>query len=107
MTSTNNGQANENPENAENVLKKPRRILKPRLKFDFAQLFENEKGIKILYQNLDKVKVKDSRSIGESLNNLMSVYKNWHFQLFPKNDFELFTNNIVKLGMKKPGFVNN
>ena len=79
--------------------------MKPRIKFDHQHLFENEKGIKLLYDNINNFNFKNSKSFGENLDNLMKIYKNWHFQLFPKNDFDLFTNKVVDLGGKKSGVV--
>lgn len=84
---------------------KKKRVMKPRLKFDFTQCFENEKGIRLLYDNTIKLKVKDSNLPKDNLNNIMQIYKNWHFQLFPKYDFELFTNRLIDLGHKKSGQV--
>ena len=57
----------------------------------------------MLYDNMNKLNIKKDEK--QNLSNLMKIYKNWHFMLFPKYDFEFFTNKIVDLGKKAPAKV--
>lgn len=58
----------------------------------------SEKGLKLLYNAARDFKVKDAGK--KDLNRLMSLYRDWHFQLASRMTFENFLKKCRMLGAK-------
>lgn len=83
-----------------------------RIKFDENLLLFSENGIKKLYDEMEKFEEKLKKHVisfpipnqersDYDLNNLMNIYKSWHFSLFSKVDFDYFINKLHSLGSKQ------
>lgn len=74
---------------------------KQKLKLDEKVLLYNENGLKKYYETI-KATTFDSKSDDSNLNKLTTLFRNWHFMLFPSYDVDFFTNKLVTLGDKPP-----
>ena len=71
-----------------------------RLKLDDKTLLYSENGMKKYYEIITSYNFsnKDNK---KNLDQLTSLFRNWHFLLFPNYDVDYFTNKLIDLG-KKP-----
>lgn len=79
---------------------------KPMLKFNAEFLMENPYGLKKLYKSavIDKEKNLNLKGPGHEISDLrkvMNVYKNWHYEAYPKLEFSYFAERLQKLGTDK------
>ena len=74
---------------------------KQKLKLDEKVLLYNDNGLKKYYETI-KATTFDSKSDDSNLNKLTTLFRNWHFMLFPSYDVDFFTNKLVTLGDKPP-----
>ena len=101
----NNNENNNNKEN--NVLTeeikegKKSKIQSQRLKLDDKTLLYSENGLKKYYEAITSTNFNSSDN-EKNLNKLITLFRNWHFLLFPNYDMEFFMNKLVDLGKKAP-----
>ena len=74
---------------------------KQKLKLDEKVLLYSDNGLKKYYETI-KATTFDSKSDDSNLNKLTTLFRNWHFMLFPSYDVDFFTNKLVTLGDKPP-----
>ncbi|GBM48530.1 TIMELESS-interacting protein [Araneus ventricosus] len=100
-------QENVNNENAENeaaVPEKvpvPKRVVKPRLKFNPERLC-GKKGLPVLVDHFKDVKFKGKGHEKENLKKLLTTLELWTHRLFPSMKFEDCLRQIEHLGKKRP-----
>ncbi|CAL1266137.1 unnamed protein product [Larinioides sclopetarius] len=95
---------NENTENETAVPEKvpvPKRVLKPRLKFNPERLC-GKKGIPVLVDHFKDVKFKGKGHEKEDLKKLLTTLELWTHRLFPSMKFEDCLRQIEHLGKKRP-----
>ena len=103
----NNDKNNQKKTNSKNLSENTKiKVKRQLLKLDDKILLDSENGIKRLYTNVMKTDFKSSNNI-KNLNKLMNLYKNWHFELFPKYEFELFLSKVNDIGLKGSGKVKS
>lgn len=76
------------------------------IKFDPDYLVDNTNGLKRLYKHfvIDADKNLQFKGKGHEisdLNKVMKVYKNWHFEAYPKLEFSYFAERLHKHGADK------
>ena len=93
-----NNENNENNEDTKNKEKIKEKV--QRLKLDDKTLLYSENGMKKYYEIITSFNFsnKDNK---KNLDQLTSLFRNWHFLLFPNYDVDYFTNKLIDLG-KKP-----
>ena len=91
----------ENNENNEEDSKNKEKIKEKvqRLKLDDKTLLYSENGMKKYYEIITSYNFsnKDNK---KNLDQLTSLFRNWHFLLFPNYDVDFFTNKLIDLGKK-------
>ena len=105
----NNNNENNNKDNKENnnlnneEIKegKKSKIQSIRLKLDDKTLLYSENGLKKYYEAITSTNFNSSDN-EKNLNKLITLFRNWHFLLFPNYDMEFFMNKLVDLGKKAP-----
>ena len=81
--------------------KEPKKKIE-RLKLDAKTLLYNrDSGLRRYYEEITKTEFK-SKDVTKNLDKLISITRNWHFMLFPKYDFDYFTNKLIALGKQAP-----
>ena len=81
--------------------KEPKKKIE-RLKLDAKTLLYNrDSGLRRYYEEITKAEFK-SKDVTKNLDKLISLTRNWHFMLFPKYDFDYFTNKLIALGKQAP-----
>ena len=81
--------------------KEPKKKIE-RLKLDAKTLLYNrDSGLRRYYEEITKAEFK-SKDVTKNLDKLISLTRNWHFMLFPKYDFDYFTNKLISLGKQGP-----
>ena len=105
--SNNNNNTNENNKKETNILNeeikegKKSKIQSSRLKLDDKTLLYSENGLKKYYEAITSTNFNSSDN-EKNLNKLITLFRNWHFLLFPNYDMEFFVNKLVDLGKKAP-----
>ena len=89
-----NNENNEDTKNKEKIKEKVQR-----LKLDDKTLLYSENGMKKYYEIITSYNFsnKDNK---KNLDQLTSLFRNWHFLLFPNYDVDFFTNKLIDLGKK-------
>ena len=73
-----------------------------RLKLDAKTLLYNrDSGLRKYYEVITNTEFK-SKDVTKNLDKLINITRNWHFMLFPKYDFDYFTNKLISLGKQAP-----
>ena len=81
--------------------KEPKKKIE-RLKLDAKTLLYNrDNGLRKYYEVITNTQFKD-KDVTKNLDKLISITRNWHFMLFPKYDFDYFTNKLISLGKQPP-----
>ncbi len=91
---------NENNEEDSNNKEKIKEKVQ-RLKLDDKTLLYSENGMKKYYDIITSTNFNDPDN-KNNLDKLTSLFRNWHFLLFPNYDMEFFVNKLVDLGKKAP-----
>ena len=105
--SNNNNKTTENNKKETNILNeeikegKKSKIQSSRLKLDDKTLLYSENGLKKYYEAITSTNFNSSDN-EKNLNKLITLFRNWHFLLFPNYDMEFFVNKLVDLGKKAP-----
>ena len=106
-SNNNNNNTNENNKKENNILNeeikegKKSKIQSSRLKLDDKTLLYSENGLKKYYEAITSTNFNSSDN-EKNLNKLITLFRNWHFLLFPNYDMEFFVNKLVDLGKKAP-----
>ena len=107
INESNNNNTNENNKKENNILNeeikegKKSKIQSSRLKLDDKTLLYSENGLKKYYEAITSTNFNSSDN-EKNLNKLITLFRNWHFLLFPNYDMEFFVNKLVDLGKKAP-----
>ena len=107
INESNNKNTNENNKKENNILNeeikegKKSKIQSSRLKLDDKTLLYSENGLKKYYEAITSTNFNSSDN-EKNLNKLITLFRNWHFLLFPNYDMEFFVNKLVDLGKKAP-----
>ena len=107
INESNNNNTNENNKKETNILNeeikegKKSKIQSSRLKLDDKTLLYSENGLKKYYEAITSTNFNSSDN-EKNLNKLITLFRNWHFLLFPNYDMEFFVNKLVDLGKKAP-----
>ena len=64
-------------------------------------LYNRESGLRKYYEVITNTQFKE-KDVTKNLDKLISITRNWHFMLFPKYDFDYFTNKLISLGKQPP-----
>ena len=64
-------------------------------------LYNRDKGLRKYYEVITNTEFKD-KDVTKNLGKLIDITRNWHFMLFPKYDFDYFTNKLISLGKQPP-----
>ena len=81
--------------------KEPKKKIE-RLKLDAKTLLYNrDSGLRKYYEVITNTQFKD-KDVTKNLDKLINITRNWHFMLFPKYDFDYFTNKLISLGKQPP-----
>ena len=64
-------------------------------------LYNRDNGLRKYYDVITNTEFK-SKDVTKNLDKLINITRNWHFMLFPKYDFDYFTNKLINLGKKAP-----
>ena len=81
--------------------KEPKKKIE-RLKLDAKTLLYNrDSGLRKYYEVVTNTEFKD-KDVTKNLGKLIDITRNWHFMLFPKYDFDYFTNKLISLGKQPP-----
>ena len=81
--------------------KEPKKKIE-RLKLDAKTLLYNrDSGLRKYYEVITNTEFK-SKDVKKNLDKLINITRNWHFMLFPKYDFDYFTNKLISLGKQAP-----
>ena len=94
--------------------KKAKRQIKPRFKFESKQLRDSRKGLRLLYDSTNRLKLDSIESQNSvislqliymsrvirlsSLNQFLRLYKEWHFNLVPKYELGYFISRCHEFG---------
>lgn len=98
---TSKQESNQNPDGNEEANNQEQvKTSRPRHKLDENMLLFSDFSIKRLYEQLNKQDFK-SKPVA-NLNKFIKIVKNWHFELFPKYDFNYFISKVSDLGKKPP-----
>ena len=64
-------------------------------------LYNRDNGLRKYYDVITNTEFK-SKDVTKNLDKLINITRNWHFMLFPKYDFDFFTNKLINLGKQAP-----
>lgn len=96
--------ANNNEEENQQEVKEDKKKEKPktkRLKLDANTLLYDDKGLRRYYETITTTEF-NSNNDENNLNKLITLFRNWHFMLFPNYDVDFFTNKLSDLGTTPP-----
>ena len=95
---------NNNEEENQQEIKEDKKKEKPktkRLKLDANTLLYDDKGLRRYYETITTTEF-NSNNDENNLNKLITLFRNWHFMLFPNYDVDFFTNKLSDLGTTPP-----
>ena len=95
---------NNNEEDNQQEIKEDKKKEKPktkRLKLDANTLLYDDKGLRRYYETITTTEF-NSNNDENNLNKLITLFRNWHFMLFPNYDVDFFTNKLSDLGTTPP-----
>ena len=95
---------NNNEEETQQETKEDKKKEKPktkRLKLDANTLLYDDKGLRRYYETITTTEF-NSNNDENNLNKLITLFRNWHFMLFPNYDVDFFTNKLIDLGTTPP-----
>ncbi|KAL4482526.1 hypothetical protein ABPG72_005769 [Tetrahymena utriculariae] len=72
-------------------------------RFKADMLTNQQRGIKFLYENIEKTKIFDKNEKGifdelKALDKLVNYYKGWHFHFMPKYSYQYFLDRCTEFG---------
>ena len=89
-----------NTENEQELKEPKKKIERPKLDAK-ALLYNRDSGLRKYYEVITTTEFKN-KDVTKNLDKLISITRNWHFMLYPKYDFDYFTNKLISLGKQAP-----